>query len=114
TSSGTNHLGALSAGSCLGPSPESDYLTVGTPDFNGAVANSTGSLKLGVFCNGGAAGEAPPCSTTAGDQLDGKIDVSVTDVRCRGASGGCAGAAPSADTRADADALNIPRTREHN
>jgi TolB protein len=95
TSTTTSHHGALSAGSCYAPTPESSYLTVGTPDFNGAVANSAGFLRIDVFCNGGAVGETPPCSTTPGDQLDGKIDVSVTDVRCRATSGGCSSGALS-------------------
>jgi TolB protein len=95
TSPQTFHHGSLTAQSCFAPSPESGYLTVGTPDYNGAVANSTGSLRIGAFCNGGAAGETPPCTVTAGDQLDGKLDVNITDVRCRGTSGGCSGGALS-------------------
>ena len=69
------HQGSLSTGSCNPPSPTSSYLTVGTPDVNGADANSIGSVRMDVFCNGGAVGETPPCLTTPGDQLDGKIRV---------------------------------------
>ena len=92
----TTHQGSLSSGSCDPPSPASNYLTVGTPDQNGVAANSVGSVLMNVFCNGGAPGEQPPCSTTAGDQLDGKLTVSVTDVRCLGTGGGCSGG-PLAD-----------------
>jgi Tol biopolymer transport system component len=95
TSPVTGHRGSLSAGACYAPSPESSYLTVGTPDYNGVGANSVGTLRIDAYCNGGAAGEQPPCSTTLGDQLDGKITVSITDVRCRATSGGCAGGALS-------------------
>jgi hypothetical protein len=91
TSPQTTHSGAISSPACYAPTPESSYLTVGSPDFNGAVANSLGSTKISLFCNGGAVGEAPPCLTTPGDQLDGKVTVSITDVRCQGTSTGCAG-----------------------
>src|SRR4051812_350981 len=95
TSPTAGHHGSYSSNSCYAPTPESGYLTVGTPDYNGAAASSAGSLRIKVFCNGGAAGEQPPCSTTAGDQLDGKLDVSITDVRCRATSSGCPGGALS-------------------
>jgi hypothetical protein len=85
----TRHLGAKTTPSCAPPIPESNYLTVGTPDFNGQVANSVNYVEMKAFCNGGAPGENPPCSTTAGDQLDGQITVSLTDVRCSGTSGSC-------------------------
>jgi hypothetical protein len=48
---------------------------------------------MSVFCNGGAAGENPPCSTTAGDQLDGKVSVSLTDIRCVALGPGCSAGA---------------------
>jgi hypothetical protein len=95
TAATTFHRGNLGAGSCYAPTPESNYLTVGTPDYNGVGANSVGALRISAFCNGGAAGEQPPCSVTPGDQMDGKITVSVTDVRCRATSGGCAAGALS-------------------
>ena len=52
----------------------------------------SGYVRISAFCNGGAPGEAPPCLTTPGDQLDGKIVLSMTDVRCQGVSTGCTGA----------------------
>ena len=76
--------------SCNPARQESSYLTVGTPGANNNPANSIGSLRMASFCNGGAVGEAPPCNTTAGDQEDGSIKVSYTDVRClQATSGGC-------------------------
>jgi TolB protein len=83
------HKGVLTTFSCNPPSAESSRLTVGTPDFNGVAASAVGFVTLKPFCNGGASGEGPPCSTTAGDQLDGSITISQTDVRCQAVSGGC-------------------------
>jgi hypothetical protein len=91
----TQHEGDLLATSCNPPVPEAKYLTVGTPDLNGAAANAIGVFKLGPVCDGGAPGEGPPCQTTPGDQLDGRLTVSQTDVRCRAAGVNCAGGALS-------------------
>ena len=85
----SKHAGTLSSPSCVPPTPESGFLTLGSPDFNGAPAKGNGYVRLKVFCNGGGAAEAPPCLTTAGDQLDASIQVSQTDVRCQGATGSC-------------------------
>jgi Tol biopolymer transport system component len=92
TSPNTTHRGITNEPSCYGPIPESNWLTVGTSDFNGAAPNSTGKVRMSVFCNGGGVGEPVPCLTTPGDQLDGRVVVSISDVRCKGVSGGCSGA----------------------
>ena len=89
TANETIHRGSWNSQACYAPVPESSVLTVGTPDYNGVPANSSGSLRIDVFCNGGAVGETAPCTTTAGDQLDGQIIVSLTDVRCVSTSSGC-------------------------
>ena len=91
TSPNARHKGALSSLSCSPPEPGYGNLTVGTPDFNGQAAKAVGYVDLRVFCNGGAANETPPCSTTPGDQLDGKVTISQTDVRCRASGTNCAG-----------------------
>jgi hypothetical protein len=78
--------------SCVSPRAGSGHLTLGSPEANGVPANGNGFVKLNVLCNGGAPGEPPPCNTTAGDQLDGRVIVSQTDVRCQRAGGGCPGA----------------------
>ena len=91
TTPNTTHRG-FNQPSCYGPKPESNWLTVGTPDYNGAGANSSGYVRISAFCNGGAVGEVPPCLTTPGDQLDGKIVLTMSDVRCQGVSTGCTGA----------------------
>jgi Tol biopolymer transport system component len=80
TAPNTTHQAPLAFTSCNPPQPESTFLTVGTPDFNGAGAQSVGSALFKV--------RAPAPE-------DGLIDVSLTDVRCQGTSGGCAGGALS-------------------
>jgi Tol biopolymer transport system component len=85
SSPNTTHRGSISSPSCYAPTPESSYLTVGTPDFNGQGANSIGSVLFRVH-------PAAPEDTT--------IAVSYTDVRCLGTGGGCAGGA-LADYTAD-------------
>ena len=71
TAPNTAHRG-FNQPSCYGPKPESNWLTVGTPDYNGAAANSLGYVRFSAFCNGGAPGEAttlpddrPATSSTA-------------------------------------------------
>jgi Tol biopolymer transport system component len=65
--------------SCSPPKAESSRLTVGTPTANGNPSQSSGTFRVDVI---------NPTLPTEDDQLT----VSLTDVRCRGASGGCAGA----------------------
>jgi TolB protein len=74
------HGSPLAFPSCNPPSQASNFLTVGTPDANGAGANSTGYMRLDVIphqC-------CPP--------QDLRITGTITDVRCRGATSGCGGA----------------------
>jgi Tol biopolymer transport system component len=59
------HGAPLAFPSCAPPVQESSYLTVGTPDANGAAANSTGSMLIKV---------------TASDII---TKLTITDVRCR-------------------------------
>jgi hypothetical protein len=65
------HAPPLAFGSCSPPVQASDYLTVGTPDANGAGANGTGYLRLTVK------------ATPPGDLL---ISTNITDVRCKPAT----------------------------
>ena len=74
------HSGPISRDSCVPPRPESSYLTVGTPDFNAAVANSSGSV---IFTAQIASPE------------DLLISVFLSDVLCAGTSGGCSSGALS-------------------
>jgi Tol biopolymer transport system component len=79
----STHAAPISTGSCHPVQQTSSYLTVGTPDFNGQPANSIGSVVLRVV---------PDNTSTPQDESDGTVNVSDTDVRCKGASTGCSGA----------------------
>jgi hypothetical protein len=72
TTSNRTHGAPLAYASCNPPSQQSGYLTVGTPDANGAAANMAGSLS--------AAALAGNASTTA-DEADVRLVASLTDVR---------------------------------
>lgn len=73
------HGAPFSYPSCSAPGQESGYLTVGTPNANGQASQSSGFVRITVINVG---------LPTEDDQLT----VDLTDVRCQGASGGCAGA----------------------
>ena len=77
TSPNRTHGAPLAFSSCSPPFDNSPYLTVGTPDKNGAGANSIGSAlfktKVGVI--------GPP------EDSDVNVTINVTDIRCRPASG---------------------------
>jgi hypothetical protein len=60
--------------SCSPPVQSSSNLTVGTPDADGASANSVGSLRLDARLGD---------PSTPADEADVKIGVSITDVRCQ-------------------------------
>jgi hypothetical protein len=62
----------------------SDYLTVGTPDLNGAAANFTGYLSLK------AVGESP-INPSNGDQADVQVTAQLSDVRRKSDLGDYAG-----------------------
>jgi TolB protein len=74
------HGGHPNVSSCVPPTPESTYLTLGTADFNGAVTNSVGSVAFRA-------------KTTSPEDIT--ITVSYTDVRCAVTSGGCSNGALS-------------------
>jgi tripartite motif-containing protein 71 len=65
------HAPPLNFGSCA-PSPTSAYLTVGTPDANGEVANAVGSVRFRVIAGNPA---------TPADEADVELAVAVSDVR---------------------------------
>jgi hypothetical protein len=67
----------VSLSSCNPPVLESAILTTQASGAGG------GFVRLDTFCNGGAPGETPPCSTTAGDQEDINLAGTITDVSCR-------------------------------
>jgi TolB protein len=73
-SANSTHGAPLAVPSCNPPQQTSNYLTVGTPDANGAAAKSTGLLTAK------AVGESP-IDPNNGDQSDIAFTVSITDVR---------------------------------
>jgi hypothetical protein len=70
TSANRTHGGPLSFPSCAPPTQSSSFLTVGTPDSNGAGANSVGSIHVRVI-------GTPPVVVTS---------LTISDVRCRPAT----------------------------
>ena len=73
------HGPPLAFPSCNPPVQTSTAITIGSPDANGAAANSEGFVKLEVFV--GAPG--PP------DDSDVLITSSGTDIRCKGTTAAC-------------------------
>ena len=68
--------------SCNPPAPASSFLTVGTPDANGAAANAEGYFFVSVLL--GPVG--PP------DDSDLLVKARITDVRCKGVTTSCGNA----------------------
>jgi hypothetical protein len=80
------HGPPLAFPSCNPPVQSSTSLTIGSPDANGAGANSVGFIKLAV--KAGAAGLP--------EDSDVNISASATDIRCKAGVAAC-GAANAAD-----------------
>jgi hypothetical protein len=76
--SNRTHGAPLAFPSCAPPVQSSGFLTVGTPDANGAAANSIGSVTFKAV-NGDPA--------TAADEADVKFTASTTDVRLKAGLG---------------------------
>src|SRR6186997_2789647 len=86
TAPNRTHGPPLAFPSCNPPALSSTAVTVGTPDANGAPANSEGSVKLEVLV--GVPG--PP------DDSDVLITSNATDIRCQAGTTSC-GSANAAD-----------------
>jgi hypothetical protein len=69
------HGPPLAFGSCAAPQPTSGQLTVGTPDANGAGANSSGFVKYAVVVGD---------PNTPANEADVVVEVSMSDVRKQG------------------------------
>src|SRR5436190_2493065 len=80
TTPNRTHGAPLAFPSCNPPVQTSNYLTVGSPDANGAPANSVGSIRLDVQ----ACVPGPP------EDSDVLIKSNITDVRCTPAGGATA------------------------
>jgi hypothetical protein len=74
TAPNRSHGGPLAYQSCAPPAQESAYLTVGSPDANGAGANMAGSVTFNAI---------PGNPSTTADEADVRLAVSVADVRRR-------------------------------
>ena len=85
TAPNRTHGPPLAFPSCNPPAQSSSSLTVGSPDANGAGANSVGSIRIKVVV--GAPG--PP------DDSDVLLTGSVSDVRCLPGVAACGAAGPA-------------------
>jgi hypothetical protein len=72
TAANRTHGAPLAYNSCNPPAQESGYLTVGSPDANGAASNMTGSLTMITV---------PGNTATTADEADVRLTASITDVR---------------------------------
>jgi WD40-like Beta Propeller Repeat len=81
-----SHGAPIDQPSCSSPQTESPYLTVGTPDSNGAPAKFIGSVRFDVV---------PGNSATLDDEADVALSVDLSDVRCKSAAAFCDGGALS-------------------
>jgi hypothetical protein len=82
TSPNRTHGPPLASPSCNPPVQSSSFLTVGTPDANGAAANSVGWIRLDVHI--GPPG--PP------DDSEVRIKATISDVRCKAGTSACGNA----------------------
>jgi hypothetical protein len=102
TAPNSKHGPPLAFPSCVPPEQVSNFLTVGTPDANGADANSVGSVVIKIK------------TTSPEDVL---ISGSVTDVRCKPATDpsvcSSANAAAGADYSGDLQGNAIVRATDH-
>jgi hypothetical protein len=107
TTPNRTHGAPLAFPSCNPPVQTSNYLTVGSPDANGAPANSVGSIRLDV--QAGVPG--PP------EDSDVLIKSNITDVRCTPAGGATvctsANAADGPDYSGEVQGNAIIRITDH-
>jgi hypothetical protein len=105
TSANRTHGPPLAFPSCNPPVQSSTAITVGSPDANGAAANSTGFIKIAVVV--GVPG--PP------DDSDVKLISTITDVRCKAGTAACgsANAADGADYTGELQANATIRITDH-
>jgi len=99
------HGPPLAFPSCNPPVQSSTAITVGSPDANGAPANSVGSLRLSVVA--GAPGLP--------EDSDVNISANITDVRCKAGTASCgsANAADGADYTGEVQGNATIRITDH-
>ena len=105
TAANRTHGPPLAFPSCNPPAQTSQYLTVGSPDANGAAANASGYARVAVVV--GVPG--PP------DDSDVKLSGASTDIRCKAgvAACGAANAADGADYTGELQANATIRITDH-
>jgi len=106
TAPNRTHGPPLAFPSCSPPVQSSDFLTVGTPDANGAPANSMGFVKLKVLVGA-------PGSPSDSEVL---ITTQITDVRCKAGTSACgsANAADGPDYTGELSVDGTLRITDHN
>lgn len=103
TAPNSTHGPPLAFPSCDPPMQSSSAIVVGTPDANGAVANSVGSVRFGVIV--GTPG--PP-----GDS-DVEITIEVTDVFCQPGTTACSSGVGLPDYTGELELLGMARLTDH-
>jgi hypothetical protein len=108
TAANRTHGPPLAFPSCNPPDQVSSAVTVGSPDANGAAANSTGSFKMTLPAS-------EQCIPGPPDDCDVKVVVKITDVRCRAGTAACgsANAAGGADYTGELQADATYRITDH-
>ncbi len=99
--SNSTHGAPLAFPSCNPPVQTSNFLTVGTPDANGAAENAVGSVLYSV---------------EIGPPRDALITVSTTDVRCRlplNTTCGAPNAAAGPDYTGQLEVIHVLRVTDH-
>jgi uncharacterized repeat protein (TIGR01451 family) len=96
------HGPPLAHPSCGSPAQTSGYLTVGSPDANGAAANSVGHVRIVTI------GEPPPIDPNNGDQADVVLELGLSDVRTTPSLADYAGELRTEMTLRITDRLNTP------
>lgn len=72
TAANRTHGAPLAYGACAPPVQASDYLTIGTPDANGALANAVSHVTYGSIADN---------TSTVPDEADVQISFKINDVR---------------------------------
>ncbi|MGH2980236.1 MAG: hypothetical protein ACRDLQ_11470 [Solirubrobacterales bacterium] len=105
TAPNRTHGPPLAFPSCNPPVQTSNSITVGTPDANGATANSVASIRIAVLV--GVPG--------APDDSDVKLTADATDIRCKAGTAACgtANAADGADYTGELEGNAQIRITDH-
>jgi hypothetical protein len=103
TTPNSSHGAPLAFDSCSPPAAASSFLTVGTPDANGAIARSTGSVAYKVMVGD---------SYTPANEADVRMSVDLSDVRRKADLADYTGELQARDAVRITDRLNGPLKNE--